>query len=131
MAQIFKYVSSGDWSRTIKFLETISKKQWLEETLQKYIDEGCSLLAAATPKRTGETADSWYGEVNVSGSSISLEWHNRKMGNDGRTPVVFLMINGHGTRTGGYVPPNDFVSPVMDPLFEKIALELDEVVKSL
>lgn len=131
MPQIFSYVSDGDWNRTRKFLEEISKRQWLENILNQYIEEGCSLLKDATPKDTGETANSWYGEINTTSSSISLEWHNDKMGNDGKTPVVFLIINGHGTRTGGYVPPNDFVTSIMDPLFEKIESEMEEVVKSL
>lgn len=131
MAQIFSYVSDGDWNRTRKFLEAISKKEWLENVLQGYIDEGCSVLEEATPKATGETSRSWYGKVSTTNSSISLEWYNSKTGNDGKTPVVFLIINGHGTRTGGYVPPNDFVKPVMDSLFEKIESEMEEVVRSL
>ena len=32
----------------------------------------------------------------------------------GITIVQFIIKQGHGTRNGGYVPPNDFITPIVD-----------------
>ena len=36
-------------------------------------------------------------------------------------PIVVLIYYGHAMPKGGYCPPNDFITPVMEPIFKKIA----------
>ena len=46
-------------------------------------------------------------------------------------PIVILLQYGHGTGTGGYVQPNDFINPAMKPIFQKIADDAWKEVRSL
>lgn len=127
MSNIVSLKSSGDFKKTIKFLEFIRNRK-IESILDEYGQRGVDVLSKATPVRTGETAGSWYYVKEVTSGRISLEWRNSKKGSDGKTPVVILIINGHGTRTGGYVPPNDFVTPIMEEIFNEAAEAVWKVV---
>lgn len=122
--------SSGDFKKTYTFLRKIQEKR-IYDILDSYGQKGVQILSEATPVRTGKTAASWTYVKEVSDASISLEWHNTNMANDGSTPVVILIIKGHGTGTGGYVPPNDFVSPLMESLCQEAAEAVWKVVTSL
>lgn len=120
MGNLISLESSGDFKKTIAFLKAIQERR-IYSILDSYGKKGVEILAANTPIRTGATAASWTYVKTVSDQEISLEWHNTNMANDGRTPVVILIIKGHGTRTGGYVPPNDFVTPLMENLFSEVS----------
>lgn len=126
---LIKYSVSGDFNKTIAFLEKIRQLK-VQNILDSYGSKGCDLLAQHTPVRTGETASSWSYETENTGSTISISWKNTNMADDGKTPVVILIIKGHGTRTGGYVPPNDFVTPLMEPLCKELADAVWKVVTS-
>lgn len=121
---------TGDFRKTYDFLKSIKEKR-IYDILDQYGQKGVDLLADETPKRTGKTAASWTYKKEVSEQRIVLEWRNSNMADDGKTPVVILIIKGHGTGTGGYVPPNDFVSPVMESLFKEAADAVWKVVTSL
>ena len=130
MAKIITFESRGEYKKTYKFLEGIRNFR-LQNILDKYGKQGVEILSANTPVDTGRTASSWSYKTEVTQESVSIEWHNDSLANDGKTPVVILLIKGHGTRTGGYVPPNDFVTPLMDALFEEAAEDVWKVVTSL
>lgn len=127
MGNIVSLKSSGDFKKTVKFLEFIRDRK-IASILDEYGQRGVEVLSKATPVRTGETAGSWYYVKEISQGRISLEWRNSKMGSDGKTPVVILIIKGHGTRTGGYVPPNDFVTPIMENIFNEASEAVWKVV---
>jgi len=129
MSDFIKYTYSGDFKNTLSFLNMI-KNHKIDQILDSYGPKGCELLAANTPRRTGATASSWRYEKTNSGGNISIEWHNDNKDSHGGTPVAILIIKGHGTGTGGYVPPNDFVSPVMEPLFNEISEAVRKVLNS-
>lgn len=130
MGNVVNLKSSGDFKKTTKFLKALRERR-IYDILDVYGQKGVELLSESTPFRTGKTANSWYYVSEISEKGISLEWHNSNMANDGKTPVVILLIKGHGTKTGGYVPPNDFVSPIMDSLFKEAADAVWRVVKAL
>jgi len=130
MSRIIEFHQEGDFSKTRGFLNAI-KELRIYSILEMYGQQGVSILQAATPKRTGETASSWTYETKVSASEVSIVWSNSKMGNDGTTPVALLIQLGHGTRTGGYVPPTDYINPAMQPLFQEISEAVWRVVTSL
>lgn len=72
-------------------------------------------LSAVTPVDTGLTANSWnYTVKNESGGVRLTVWNSSENGFN----VVQALRHGHGTGTGGYVPPNDFVTPVVEPLID-------------
>lgn len=130
MGRYVTFSTYGNFRKTFKFLQAIREKR-IYSILDFYGQKGVSLLSKETPKRTGLTAGSWSYVKKVSEESISLEWHNSSMGSDGKTPIVVLIMNGHGTSTGGYVPPNDFVTPVMEDLFKETSEAVWKAVTSL
>lgn len=130
MSGIISFESSGDFNKTIKFLKAITSKE-IYSILDKYGEMGVEALSSKTPVRTGETASSWSYKTMVTPVGISIEWYNSRLANDGRTPLIFLIINGHGTRTGGYVLPNDFVTPTMQTIFDEASDAIWKAVTSL
>lgn len=110
--------SKGDFHKTYNFLKKLSRKD-LTTTLNKYGEIGVQALAAATPIDTGLTANSWGYEVKAGKNSATITWTNSNV-NRG-IPIVILIQYGHGTGTGGYVQPRDFINPAMKPVFDQIA----------
>lgn len=130
MAGLVTFNTGTDFKKTFKFLESIRERR-IFTILDDYGKKGVSVLQAATPKRTGLTADSWSYRVIMEPNSVGIEWMNSNMAGDGRTPVAILIQMGHGTRNGGYVQPNDYINPAMNPLFDEITEKVSEVVRSL
>ena len=108
----------GDFSKTEKFLNSISKKQYYRN-LQKYAEQGVVALASATPIDSGTTANSWDYEIRHTKNSVSIYWTNSNV-NKG-VPIAVIIQYGHGTRNGGYVQGRDYINPAMRPIFDKIA----------
>ena len=108
----------GDFSKTEKFLNNISKKQYYRN-LQKYAEQGVAALASATPIDSGTTANSWDYEIRQTKNSVSIYWTNSNV-NKG-VPIAVIIQYGHGTRNGGYVQGRDYINPAMRPIFDKIA----------
>ena len=108
----------GDFSKTEKFLNSISKKLYYRN-LQKYAEQGVAALASATPVDSGTTANSWDYEIRQTKNSVSIYWTNSNV-NKG-VPIAVIIQYGHGTRNGGYVQGRDYINPAMRPIFDKIA----------
>lgn len=118
---MFKLTSHGSFSNTQNFLRRAMTKRWADN-LKKYAEEGLSALRVATPKDTGKTADSWSYDIRITNEKTEITWinDNRTDGESG-PPIVVLLYYGHAMPHGGYCPPNDFITPVMEPIFKKIA----------
>ena len=118
----------GDFSKTEKFLNSISKKLYYRN-LQKYAEQGVAALASATPIDSGTTANSWDYEIRQTKNSVSIYWTNSNV-NKG-VPIAIIIQYGHGTRNGGYVQGRDYINPAMRPIFDKIAENVwKEVISS-
>lgn len=118
----------GDFSKTEKFLNIISKKLYYRN-LQKYAEQGVAALASATPVDSGTTANSWNYEIRQTKNSVSIYWTNSNV-NKG-VPIAIIIQYGHGTRNGGYVQGRDYINPAMRPIFDKIAENVwKEVISS-
>ena len=126
-----KVTTSGEFSKTYQYLNKLKsfKKQKLMSILNKYGAEGVRRLKEATPIDTGETASMWQYEIREEGDKVSLVFINDSQ-NDG-VNVVVLIQYGHGTGTGGYVPPRDFINPAMEPIFRKIEEDAWKEVRAL
>ena len=113
-------------------LSTMAKKaenmDSVRHALQSRGRSGLSRLISATPKRSGSTASSWGMEVEKSQNGLSLYYSNSKKIKDS-TPLVVLIVNGHGTGTGGYVPANNFVTPIVDSIADEILREVEKVIE--
>lgn len=114
----FSLSSKGDFKKTKNFLESVTKRD-IYSSVERYAQDGVSALSAATPVDSGETASSWYYEIEKTGSVWSITWMNSHS-NQG-VPIAIILQYGHGTGTGGYVAGRDYINPAIKPVFDKIA----------
>jgi hypothetical protein len=121
------FTTSGDFSRTEKFLAYIGKLD-LTPQLSSYAQAGVDALAQATPVRTGLTASSWGYEIERSGELWRITWTNTDI-NEG-IAVAILLEYGHATRNGGYVQGYDYINPALKPVFDEIAQGVWQAVTS-
>jgi hypothetical protein len=125
---MFNIKVTGDWNKTEQFLKRAQNMK-LQSILQKYGNIGITALANATPKDSALTASSWDFKIINTSRGYSIEWLNT---NENRGVNIAILIQyGHGTGTGGYVPPRDYINPAMKPIFDKIAEDMWKEVSNL
>lgn len=107
----------GSFKKSEKFMNALLGRRYLND-LGQYGEAGVQALANATPVDTGRTRDSWTFDIEREDTHTNLSFVNTNE-NHG-VNIVYLLVNGHGTRNGGYVPPNDFVTPAIQPIFDAI-----------
>lgn len=108
---------TGDFSKTFRFLEN-AKKAIRSRDFDKYGRQGVAALASATPVDSGQTANSWYYEVNVTKESVTIGFYNSNVQNG--VPIAIILQYGHGTRNGGWVEGRDYINPAIQPIFDQI-----------
>ena len=118
----------GDFKKLTGFFER-AKEIFGLGILNKYGEKGVAALSAATPIDSGETASSWYYEIENRGGSAALIFKNSHVHNG--VPIAIILQYGHGTRTGGWVEGRDYINPAIQPLFDELAAEAWEEVKRL
>lgn len=118
----------GDFSKLNSYLERLKEVVKLGD-LNKYGRQGVQALSSATPIESGETANSWYYEINRTKESVSISFHNSNI-NDG-VPIAIILQYGHGTGTGGWVEGRDYINPAIQPIFDKIAEDAWKEVTNL
>lgn len=87
-------------------------------------DKALLQLKAATPTKTGKTAKAWGYDVERNQNGVEIAITNDSVTKTG-IPIVVLLKNGHGTGTGGYVPPNDFITPVANEFLDSASRAID------
>lgn len=133
--RILELKSNGDMKKTDTWLRKLLKLD-LQSILDRYGERGVKILSAATPVDTGKTAASWTYTTSITRTSsggvtsATITWSNTNL-TEGRQhiPVVILIECGHGTRNGGYVPPNPFIKENITPLLNEMAEKLWKEVK--
>lgn len=110
----------GDFSKTTKFLEKAKKAVNIRD-LDRIGKEGVAALAAATPVKTGLTANSWYYEIVRKNGKVEINFHNSNIQNG--VSIAILLQYGHGTRNGGFVQGRDYINPAIQPIFDRLANE--------
>lgn len=118
MIVIIKFTSVGDWEKTFRFFRKNNPMK-IQDALHRGGRMGVQTLQSATPKRSGKTAASWTYEVVKEGRGWRINWINTHT-NQGYN-IAILIQYGHGTGTGGYVPPIDYINPALQPKFQEIA----------
>ena len=108
----------GDFSKAAKYLKNV-KQAARVSVLDKYGQAGVAALASATPKDSGQTAGSWYYEIERSDGTSKINFCNSHI-NKG-VPIAIILQYGHGTGTGGWVEGRDYINPAIQPIFDKIA----------
>ena len=115
---MISFRQKGDFSKLTRFLEKVKETVKIGD-LDRYGREGVAALASATPIDSGLTANSWYYEIKHENGSVTISFHNSNI-NKG-VPIAIILQYGHGTRNGGWVEGRDYINPVIQPLFDKIA----------
>ena len=125
---MISFRQKGDFSKITRFLERAKNLVPLSD-LDRYGQEGVAALASATPVDTGKTAASWYYDIKINKESASITFNNSNIQNG--VPIAIILQYGHGTRNGGWVEGRDYINPVIQPIFDKIAEEAwKEVTKA-
>ena len=125
---MIRFRQKGDFSKLTRYLEKAKNAVRLGD-LDKYGREGVAALASATPKDSGETANSWRYEIVNANGLATISFHNTNIQNG--VPIAIILQYGHGTRNGGWVQGIDYINPAIRPIFDKITNEAwREVTKS-
>lgn len=111
----------GNFKKTERFLNFASKFDPMP-ILERYGEIGVEELRNATPVDSGLTASSWYYEIENDKGNYTIHWGNSNM-SDGLS-VAILIQNGHATRSGSYVPPNDFITPAIREVFDRLSIQV-------
>ena len=118
--------NKGDFSKTMSFLENAHKMKGVEPLLHQAGERGVEALRRETPKDTTLASDSWGYTLDGEPGDYILTFHNYDI--EGGYNVALLIRYGHGTGTGGYVAPRDFITPALQPIFDNLA---DDIWKGL
>ena len=108
----------GNFNNTENWFDRMLRRDHLK-ILSQYGEKGVEALKAATPVDSGVTADSWSYEVEDNGKTSTITFKNSNESNG--VNIVILLKYGHGTKNGGYVQANDFVTPALEPVFKDLA----------
>lgn len=127
MGIVFKH--RGDFLKTETFLKRnrdLRKVQ--QQVLDSFGKQGVEALKNATPVNTGETASSWYYEIEKDKEVLSLVFKNRHIVNG--VNIAIILQYGHGTRNGGFVTGVDYINPALKPIFDRLTEDLWKEVTS-
>ena len=122
---MIKVKTSGSFSNMQKFLKRANLIR-VEKILNRYGRYGCQRLAAATPVDRGKTAASWTYEVVQKDGAYDLVFLNTNTNK--YVNIAIILQTGHATGTGGYVKGQDYINPVLKPIFDALA---DQVWKEV
>jgi hypothetical protein len=111
----------GEYTSTIKKLKNAMLNRDVAWIMDKYGRIGVERLSAATPVRTGLTADSWSYKVENQNEGYKLTFSNSNTSEG--IPIIVFLRYGHVTSTGGWVEGNDFVKPIIDQLLVELQEE--------
>lgn len=116
--------SSGDFKNLEKFLKVTSKKSKKSEAIN-LAEEIVRKLKMMTPVKSSKTANSWSYTIKETSAGIEIEIINTN--NNGPVNIAKLIHYGHGTGTGGYVPPKPFITEAIDSVYKN---KIDSILKS-
>lgn len=114
-----RITTSGSFNNLEKYLKRDRRVSL--DSLGKAIVEA---LKAATPYKSGKTANSWGYKINKTGRGEELEIFNTHI-NKG-VNIAIIIHYGHGTGTGGYVPPHPYIIKAIDSAYKSA---IDKVLK--
>ena len=119
--------SEGSFNNLESFLKRAVKNSSKQEAVE-LAEAIVSRLRQDTPKRSGKTASSWSYNIYNSSNGFVIEIVNTN--NNGSVNVARIIHFGHGTGTGGYVPPKPFITTAIDSVYKsKIDSILTKMVK--
>ena len=115
---MIKIRQKGDLNKLTRYFVNCKKATHLDD-LDKYGREGVAALMSATPVDSGLTAHSWDYIIIKQDGKVSIGFLNKNIQNG--VPIAIILQYGHATRNGGWVEGRDYINPVIQPIFDKIA----------
>lgn len=115
------FTHKGNFNKTDRFFKSVSKSNYFS-VLERYGREGVATLASVTPVDSGLTASSWQYNIHQTLKGLTISWTNAHV--VAGVPIAIILQYGHGTRNGGWVQGRDYINPVIQPIFDKIANEI-------
>lgn len=105
--------SYGDFGNLEKFLKRSRNANLdaLGKALVKALED-------ATPTKSGLTAKSWGYRIVTTSRGQDLEIYNTHINNG--VNIAIVLHYGHGTGTGGYVPPRPYIDKAINSVYKKI-----------
>ena len=86
--------------------------------LNEFGQMGVDRLQAATPVRTGKTANSWYYEIYEEGGETHLTWYNTNV-NRG-VNIAIIIDTGHAALDGSWTQGYNYIDSAIRPVMAKI-----------
>jgi len=108
-----RFKSKGNFSATTKLLNDYKNHDYAS-VLERYGLEGVRILAEATPKESGQTANSWRYKVSKKRGRYKLSFFNDNIQNG--VPIAIILQYGHATRNGGWVEGRDYINSSIQPI---------------
>lgn len=115
---MINFSQKGDFSKTEKFLNSCTKNKY-QAILDRYARQGVDALSAATPTKTGTTANSWSYEIEIGATTSTIVWTNSHIVNG--VNIALILQYGHATRNGGFVQGVDYINPALRSVFNDLA----------
>lgn len=127
---MLKIKSEGEFKNLTKFLDKAKDTRHLMMLagIERVAKDGVEALRAATPQKTGTTANSWSYEIEDDDGKIVVYWSNDNVNDN--VNIAIILQYGHATGTGGYVEGIDYINPALEPIFDTITEDMWEVVTS-
>ena len=121
-----RFSTRGNFNNTTSWLRR-TKDKVPTSSLNKIANSGVRALSEATPVDTGTTAAGWDSEVTTTSSGAEVTWFNIAHPQES-VNVAIIIDTGHGTGTGGYVPPRPYITGAIDPILNKAG---DQIAKEM
>lgn len=115
------FQQKGNFSKATRYMERI-KEIFHFGLLDKYGRDGVAALSSATPVDSGNTANSWYYEIENKKGQVRINFLNSNI-NQG-VPIAIILQYGHGTGTGGWAQGRDYINPAIQPVFDRILQDI-------
>ena len=112
-----KITESGDFKDLDSYLKRVIKKSSDKQQAVELATSIVDRLRQDTPKRSGLTSASWDFKISSSSKGIVIEILNNN--NNGSINIAKIIHFGHGTGTGGYVPPQPYIVSSIDAVYNK------------
>lgn len=112
-----KITESGDFKDLDSYLKRVIKKSSDKQQAVELATSIVDRLRQDTPKRSGLTSASWDFKISSSSKGIVIEILNNN--NNGPINIAKIIHFGHGTGTGGYVPPQPYIVSSIDAVYNK------------
>jgi hypothetical protein len=122
---IISFKHSGSFKNTERFFSKALNADY-KSILEVYGEKGVSVLRQATPRDSGETANSWGYTIEDRRGKLILTFTNSNIQKG--VNIAIILNYGHGTASGAYVAGRNYIDPAIQPIFDKIA---DDVWKEV